>query len=102
MTPSSKSFKDGEKFFIMSVVVQLWRIQGSGMESDGVYLFIFGDDIENCCDSIIGSISFQDHVSVRVPMGKYRSSDKHLFEIFECSETFVIEVPRDSFASEVS
>src|SRR5882757_8906315 len=86
----------------MSVIVELGRSEGVGVESDGAELIIRTLDRENTSDGIVGGISLNDNGHIRHPVRKHRSSGEGGFESGESLPTIISEVPRGIFASEMS
>ena len=76
MSPDSEGFEDGQKFFIVGVVVQFGsakrpRVERDRMDFTGVEL-----EGKDSCDSVIGCVGFDNNLLVRLPMGEYRSRGK--------------------------
>ena len=98
MLPYSEGFEDGQKFFVMGVVVQFRDSKGVGMEGHWVDLTILQNYGKNCCDSIIGSVSFNNKQSVGNETGKDWSSRESFFKGIEGFTACIVEIPKSRFA----
>jgi hypothetical protein len=66
-----KGFENGQKFLIMSVIIEFCGVEGAGMESDWMDFSIRGVDRENGGKSVVGGISLKDHFCIGYPLSKY-------------------------------
>ena len=69
VSPDTESFKDCKEFFVVGVVVQFGRGEGTGVESDRMYFIGFVRDGENGTESIVGGVSLNNDRTIRNPMG---------------------------------
>ena len=60
MSPLMKGIEDSKEFFVVRIVVKFGTNKGSGMESDGMNISVGEDDGKDCCQSVVGSISFNN------------------------------------------
>ncbi|KAF8623812.1 hypothetical protein AX17_007283 [Amanita inopinata Kibby_2008] len=96
--PLFKHFIDREELFVMSIIIELGRSEGAGVERDRVEVAIIAVDGEYRGKSIIECISFNDDFGVGYPVSEYRSGGEGLLESFESGPTCGVKVPWDIFA----
>ena len=53
VSSDTESFKNGEKFFVVGIVVQFRVGKGTGVEGDGMHFIVIGNNGKNCTESII-------------------------------------------------
>jgi len=70
MMPDAEGFKDGQKFFVMSIIVRFCRAECAGMKGNWVYFTIIGNDRKNCHQGIVGGISLYNDLSIGDPVSK--------------------------------
>jgi hypothetical protein len=102
VTPSPKRLVNGEQFFVMGVIVELWSGQSLGEVGDWPDLFVGAMERENASNGIIRGIGLQYHRSVRRPMSEDRRGGESILERAESRVTGFTEVPRSTLASESS
>ena len=66
--PDMEGFKNSKEFFVMGVVVQFWRGEGTGVESDRMYFIRVIGDGENGTECIVGGVSLNNDRTIRDPM----------------------------------
>ena len=81
----------------MRVVVELGRVEGVGMKSDGMDFSIHGENRENGRLSVIGGVRLKDHLCIRYPLGEYWCMGEFFLELLKGVVTFFVEVPRGAF-----
>ena len=67
----------------MCVVIEFSRVEGMGVESDGVNISVGSPRREDCGEHIVRSVSFHNQFGIRDPLSKKRSMSKLLFQNFE-------------------
>ena len=70
--PNLESFKDGEQFFVICVVVQLYCSESVRVKGNWMIFIIFINNGEDCSKSIVRSISFHNELSIGNPMSEDR------------------------------
>ena len=98
--PNLESFKDGQQFLVMCVVVQLRRSESARVKDNWVNFIIFVNNGENCSESIVQDISFHDELSMRNPMSKDRSGGECFLERVESILTGEVKLPRNVLPGE--
>ena len=83
----------------MGIVVKLGSVKTAGQEGNRMNLTILKVDRKDGSNSIVGSISFHNKLTVRNPMGKDRSVSESLFQLVECSQAFIVEFSWNALAS---
>jgi len=83
MPPNLESFKDGQQFLVMCVVVQLRRSESARVKSNWMNFIIFINNREDCSKSIVQGIGFHNKLSIGKPMSKDRSGGKCFLERVE-------------------
>ena len=68
--PVVKGLKDRKEFLVMSIIIQLRRGHGVGVECNQLEFTIGACDGEDASDSIVRGISFNSERSIRDPMSK--------------------------------
>jgi hypothetical protein len=68
VSPDTEGFKNGKEFFVVGVVVQFGRGEGTGVESDRMYFIGVVGDGENGTESIVGGVSLNNDRTIRDPM----------------------------------
>ena len=101
MLPNLESFKNGEQFLVMCVVVQLHHGEGAEVKSNWMNFIIFINNGENCSESIVQSIYFHNELSIGNPMSEDRGGSKCLFEEIESIMTGGVELSRNVLLGEV-
>ena len=96
VTPVAEGLKDCKEFLVMSVIIQLWRGHGVGVECNWSEFTIRVCDGEDASDSIVRGIGFNSEWSIRDPMSKDRSRGKGLLQGVESGATLIREVPWSS------
>jgi hypothetical protein len=84
----------------MDIVIQLGGVECSGVERNGMYFGVSGDDRKDGSDSIVGGISLNDELSVGDPMGKDGSGGERFLQSFKGLSTVLRKVPRNAFTGE--
>ena len=93
VTPSFETFEDRKEFLVVRVVVQLRASQGAGVEGDRVEFVVGSEDGKDGSESIVGSVGFDDNLSIRYPMGENRSGSESFFESGKGFPAIVGKVP---------
>src|ERR1700678_1798053 len=83
VSPDTKGVKNGQKFFIVSVVIQFRACKSSGMESHRMYFTRVGLNGEDGAKSIIGGVSLDNDGFVGDPVGKDRGGCESGLKGFE-------------------
>jgi hypothetical protein len=99
MTPSTECIEDREEFLVMSVVIQLRGPEGPWVKRNWMEKSIFGGSGQNCCDSVVGSVSFNSELRIWGKFGKDRGRGERGLEGLEGRAAFRIEVPWDILPS---
>ena len=81
--PNLESFKDGQQFFVMCVVVQLHHSESARVKGNWVNFIIFINNGEDCSKSIVRGIGFHNELSIRNPMSEDRGGGKYFLERVE-------------------
>ncbi|KIM65442.1 hypothetical protein SCLCIDRAFT_112672 [Scleroderma citrinum Foug A] len=89
--PVAEGLKDRKEFLVMSVIIQLWRGHGVGVECNRSEFTIGACDGEDASNSIVRGISFNSERSIRDPMSKDRSRGKGLLQGIESGVTLIRE-----------
>ena len=84
----------------MGIVVELGSMETAGQEGNRMNLTILKVNREDGGNSVVGSVGFHDKLTVGNPMGKDRSMSESLFQLIECSQAFIVEIPQNALASE--
>ena len=77
--PVVEGLKDRKEFLVMSVIIQLWRGHGVGVDCNWSEFTIRAHDGEDASDSVVRGISFNHEQSIRDPMSEDQSRCKGLF-----------------------
>ena len=83
MPPNLESFKDGQQFLVMCVIVQLHHSKSARVKSNWVNFIIFINNGEDCSESIVQGISFYNELSIRNPISEDRGRGKCFLERVE-------------------
>jgi hypothetical protein len=83
VSPDTESVKNGQKFFIMSVVIQFRARESVGVEGHRMNFTRVGLNGENGAKSIIGGVSLNNDGLVGDPVGKDRGGCESRLEGFE-------------------
>src|SRR5215471_5282193 len=102
MIPRLESYEDREEFFIMSVVVELMRRKGSGVESERVDFGVQKSNGENGCNGVVRGVSFYSDLRVQNPVSKNRSCSKCFLECIERGAALIGEIPWNILPGESS
>ena len=100
MPPNLESFKDGQQFLVMCVVVQLRRSESARVKGNWMNFIIFINNGEDCSESIVRDISFHNELSIGNPMSEDRSRGKCFLERVESILTGGAELPRNVLPGE--
>lgn len=100
MSPNTKSFEDGEEFFVVGIVVQFGGSERAGVEGDRMDFGVRYNDRKDSCNCVIRSVCFENERSTGNEVCEDRSGDESLFERIEGFKTFFVEVPFDGFSGE--
>ena len=60
--PGLEHFKYCQEFLVVNIIIQLQRGESVGMESDWVEFGIGGVDGEDCSESVIGGVGFDNNL----------------------------------------
>ena len=83
MSPDTESVKNGQKFFIVSVIIQFRARESAGVEGHRMNFTRVGLNGENGAKSIIGGVSLNNDGLVGDPVGKDRGGCESRLEGFE-------------------
>src|SRR5882672_1365533 len=84
VAPLPESLEYGEELLVIDLVVELGRLHAAGVERDRVNVTILGRDLgDDCCNRIIGSVSFNNNWIIRVEMCQDGCRGEGVFEGFE-------------------
>src|SRR5271168_594339 len=100
VSPDTKSVENGQKFFIVSVVIQFRACKSAGMESHRMNFTRVGLNGEDGAKSIIGGVSLDNDGFVGNPVGKDRGGCESGLKGFECLTGFSCKIPSNTLASE--
>ena len=96
-----KSFKNGNKFLVMHIVVQLHCGESIGVEDYQMNFIFFVNNGKDCNKNIVQSISFHDELSIGNPMSENEGRDECLLEKIESITTEGVELSRDILLDEI-
>jgi hypothetical protein len=81
VSPYPKGFVYCKELFVVDIIIQFGGGECSGMESDQMNLsVVWRDNGLDCCEGIIGGVSFEEDQSIWNPMSQYWSSGEGLFQ----------------------
>ena len=102
MSPGFERFENGQKFFIVSIVVQLHGGETLGKEGDWMDLTIRVGLGEDCRDSVVRRVRLDDYRSVWGPVRQNWGGGERFLEVLECGAALVGEAPDGAFPSKTS
>jgi len=98
--PNFESFEDGKQFLVMCVIIQLCCSKSVGVKSNWMDFIIFVNNGEDCSESIVQSISFQDGLCIRNLMSEDRGRGECFLERVERIMTGGVKLPRNVLLGE--
>jgi len=90
-----ESFKNGKKFLVIYVIVQLCYRESMRVKSHQINFIFSVNNREDCSESIVQSISFHNKLSIRNPMSKNGSRGECLLKRIESIMTEGVKLPRN-------
>ena len=100
MPPNLESFKDGEQFLVMCIVVQLHCSESTRVKGNWMNFIIFINNEEDCSESIVRGISFHNELSIGNPMSEDRYRSECFLEKVESIYIGGVELPRNVLLDE--
>jgi len=100
MAPVLECLKDGKKFLIVGVVVQLWSSQGPGVEHYWTDLSVGAGDRQDTSNSVVRGVRFHNDRGVRNKVSEYECGSEGVLESIESTSTVLGEDPRSIFLGE--
>jgi len=99
--PNLESFKDGEQFLVMCIVVQLHCSESTRVKGNWMNFIIFINNGEDCSESIVQGISFHNELSIGNPMSEDRYRGECFLEKVKSIYIGGVELPRNVLLDEV-
>ena len=90
-----EGFKNGLKFLIMSIIVQLHRGESLEVKDNWVNLIVFIYDKKNSSKSIVRDINFYNKLSIEDLVHKNKYKDKCFLQKVKSIIVEVIKLPRN-------
>jgi len=92
MLPNFESFKNSQKFLIMSIIIQLYYSKNTKVKGNWINWIFLIYNWKNCSESIVRDISFYNKLSIGDPVHKNRSGVKSIItKEVELSENIFLD-----------
>ena len=101
VAPSLESFKNCQEFLIVDVVVEFGGGKRPGVESDRMN-FVGDNDGKDGTEGVVRGVSFNDDLSVGVPLNEDRSGGEGLLQRIKGILTLISPSPRGGLARQPS